>query len=149
MLVWDALRQIEHPKYWAVIFRRQEKELEQLTEYAKTYYPSYGGNQTGGGKHWVFPQGARIDFESMEHESDWEKYHGNNYTYMGFDELVTFTEKQYTSLFTWNRAVDKGLRAYTRWTSNPWPAERGDGIGWIMERFGIPFQRKIPKPIHL
>ena len=152
MLALDAVGQVDHPRYKAILFRRKRKELKQLIEYADGIYISMGAEPKGtweSGKTYTFPSGATIELNSMEHESDWEDYHGNNYTYLGFDELVTFTQAQYINLVTWFRAVEEELTPYVRWTSNPWPAEGGDGIEWIMDRFKIPAFTEIEHPIRI
>tara|TARA_R100000656_G_scaffold123239_1_gene99562 strand:- start:420 stop:1841 length:1422 start_codon:yes stop_codon:yes gene_type:complete len=141
-LVIDALRQVEHPRYLAMLFRRQYSELEELIAYAHQFYPVMGGVAREGGRDWNFPSGGKILFRQMEHTEDWRKFMGRNTTYLGFDELVSFTQEQYDGLQIWNRASAKGLKCYIRSTTNPWPDVRGDGIEWIMERWGIP--RNIP-----
>ena len=137
-LMMDALRQIDHPRYLAMILRRQYSELDELIGYGHEYYAPLGGTSRDGGKDWIFPSGAKILLRQMEHPDDWRKYMGRNTTYLGFDELVSFTREQYENLQIWNRASAAGLTCYVRSTTNPWPDPRGDGIEWIMERWGIP-----------
>ena len=147
-LIIDAIRQIDHPRYLATIFRRQYSELEELIGYGKEYYPPLGGVQKEGGRDWHFPSGARILFRQMEHPDDWRKFMGRNTTYLAFDELVSFTREQYENLQIWNRASASGLNCYVRATTNPWPDPRGDGIDWIMERFDIPKYKPIVDSIY-
>lgn len=147
-LMMDAIRQIDHPRYLATLFRRQYSELEELIGYAKEYYPSLGGVPREGGKDWTFSSGARILFRQMEHPDDWRKFMGRNTTYLGFDELVSFTKEQYESLQIWNRASAPGLNTYIRSTTNPWPDPRGDGIEWIMDRWHIPKYKPISDSIY-
>ena len=152
MLALDAMAQVDHPRYKAIIFRRKRKELKTLVEYCDGIYIAHGATAKGtweSGRTYTWKSGATIELNSMEHEADWEDYHGNNYTYLGFDELVTFTQAQYINLVTWFRSVDEGLTPYVRWTSNPWPAEDGDGIEWIMDRFRIPPFEEITQPIRI
>jgi len=147
ILLLDATRQIGHPLYYALIFRRIEDELHEMIRYARDIFPHLGGVEKESGKLWTFPSGAIIEFGSMHLSADWTKFHGRNITYLGFDELVTFTKEQYLSLMVWNRVTTTELTPYLRWTSNPWPDERGDGIEWIMERFSIPFGIPPKEPI--
>lgn len=150
MLVQDAIRQVDHPRYKGILFRRKRKELKEMIEYADAIYLPSGSSKKGSwetGVVYTFPQGSSIELNSIEHEDDWQDYHGGNYCYYGFDELVTFAMAQYTNLMTWLRAVEEGLTPYVRWTSNPWPAAGGDGIEWIMERFGIPDGVPVKRPI--
>tara|TARA_R100000963_G_scaffold20506_1_gene14427 strand:- start:163 stop:1284 length:1122 start_codon:yes stop_codon:yes gene_type:complete len=85
----------------------------------------------------------------MEHSEDWRKFMGRNTTYLGFDELVSFTQEQYEGLQIWNRAAASGLKCYLRATTNPWPDIRGDGIEWIMKRWNIPRSVSVAETIHL
>ena len=147
-LMMDAIRQIDHPRYLAILFRRQYSELEELIAYAQNYYPSLGGKSREGGRDWHFPSGAKILFRQLEHADDWRKFMGRNTTYLGFDELVSFTKEQYESLQIWNRASDSGLKCYVRSTTNPWPDPRGDGIDWIMDRWKIPKYQPITDSIY-
>jgi len=137
-LVIDALRQVEHPRYLAMLLRRQYSELEELIAYSHQFYPAMGGVPREQGRDWTFPSGSKILFRQMEHPEDWRKFMGRNTTYLGFDELVSFTQEQYEGLQIWNRASAKGLKCYLRSTTNPWPDVRGDGIEWIMQRWDIP-----------
>ena len=147
-LVMDAIRQVEHPRYLAMLFRRQYSELSELIEYASEFYPGVGGVSREGGRDWIFPSGAKVLFRQMEHVEDWRKYMGRNTTYLGFDELVSFTQDQYLGLQIWNRAAARGLKCYIRATTNPWPDVRGDSIDWIIDRWEIPKYRPVKEAIY-
>tara|TARA_R100000656_G_scaffold92341_1_gene66988 strand:- start:381 stop:1811 length:1431 start_codon:yes stop_codon:yes gene_type:complete len=147
-LVIDALRQVDHPRYLAMLFRRQYSELSELIEYAMQFYPAMGGVPRESGRDWTFPSGSKILFRQMEHAEDWRKYMGRNTTYLGFDELVSFTEDQYLGLQIWNRAAAKGLKCYLRSTTNPWPDVRGDSLDWIIDRWDIPKYRPVNEAIY-
>lgn len=148
-LVIDALRQVEHPRYLAMLLRRQYSELEELIAYSHQFYPAMGGTPREQGRDWTFPSGSKILFRQMEHSEDWRKFMGRNTTYLGFDELVSFTQEQYEGLQIWNRAAASGLKCYLRATTNPWPDIRGDGIEWIMNRWNIPRSVAVSETIHL
>jgi hypothetical protein len=148
-LVIDALRQVDHPRYLAMLLRRQYSELEELIAYSHQFYPAMGGTPREQGRDWTFPSGSKILFRQMEHSEDWRKFMGRNTTYLGFDELVSFTQEQYEGLQIWNRAAASGLTCYLRATTNPWPDIRGDGIEWIMERWNIPRSVAVTETIHL
>jgi len=147
ILMLDVLRQIDHPLYYAILFRRIEDELHEMIRYARDIFPNVGGVEKESGLLWTFPSGAQVELSSMHLSADWTKYHGRNITYIGYDELVTFTQEQYLSLMVWNRVTTDDLTPYIRWTSNPWPDDRGDGIGWIMDRFTIPYGIPPKEPI--
>lgn len=134
-LVMEALRQVNNPRYNAILFRRTFPKLEGadgLIARSQQWYPSYGGKYNDSKHFWRFPSGARIYFGHMEHDKDAQTYQGWQLTYIGFDELTEFTERQYMYLFTRCRAdANSGLRCYVRAATNP----GGMGHEWVKRRF--------------
>jgi len=133
-LVMEALRQIAHPKYTAVIFRRVFPSLEAangIIQRSLDWYPAYGGQYNGSKHYWTFPSGARIYFAHMQYEKDKMLYQGAEYAFVAFDELTEFEESQYTYMLTRLRAPAPGLRAYIRSATNP----GNIGHAWVKERF--------------
>src|SRR6476646_5983829 len=67
----------------------------------------------------------------MEHEADRFKFKTFEYDMVLFDELTSFTEKQYLFMFSRNRTKDKALPPIMRGGTNP-----GDvGHQWVYDRF--------------
>ena len=132
-LVCEALRQVHHPKYKAILFRKTYKQLDDLIWKSRNYYPmAFPKAKYNQSEHvWTFPSGAKIYFGSMPHRDSRFDYQGRSYTFIGFDELTHFTREEYTYLFSRNRADGPGLRSYIRATGNP----GGIGHGWVKERF--------------
>ena len=134
-LLMEALRQIGHPEYRAILFRRTFPKLEAadgLIDRSLRWYTAYDGIYNDTKHYWRFPSGARIYFGHMQREEDKQQYQGAQYAFIAFDELTEFTQSQYEYLFTRNR-VKKGigLRAYTRAATNP----GGIGHAWVKRRF--------------
>ncbi len=116
----------EIPGFSACIFRRTSKQVTEagaLWDQAGKIYPQVGGVAHVGALEYRFPSGAKIAFRHVEHEQDKHNYAGSEICYLGFDELYTFTESQFTFLMGRNRSVC-GVRPYIRATSNPHP-------GWL------------------
>ena len=119
----------------AIILRRTFPELEkELILRAYEYYPAMGGAPSNGGRRWRWDSGAVIDFAHAEHENDIRKYDSAEYNYIAFDELTSFTEFQYTYLFSRCRSSDPTLPAIVRSASNP----GNIGHGWVRKRFVEP-----------
>lgn len=140
-LAMEALRQVGKKKYKALILRKTYPELEELIVRTLELYPRiYPGARYNDNKHvWIFPSGARIYFGSMQHAKDRKKYQGQQYAFIGFDELTHFTFEEYSYMFSRNRSSDPNIRCYIRATTNP----GGVGHGWVKERFisgKTPFQ---------
>jgi hypothetical protein len=134
-IVLDALYQIGQPGYNAILFRRTYKQLagaDGLIELSKQVYPLVGGDYLKGERIWTFKDyPGTIRFAHLEHEDDVHAYEGHQYAYIGFDELQTFTLRQYLYMFSRNRASNPDIQPYTRSTFMP-----GDvGHFWVKARF--------------
>ncbi|EAX47548.1 protein of unknown function DUF264 [Thermosinus carboxydivorans Nor1] len=130
-LVIEALRQVAHPRYRAVIFRRTLTEASELIDRSRLYYPAAGGVWREQQKEWKFPSGAIIRFRYLENVGDELRYQGHEYQYIAFDELTHFDERQYLYLLSRCRTSDPALRCYVRAASNP----GGPGHHWVKARF--------------
>lgn len=134
-LLMGALRQIDNPRYNAILFRRTFPELEAadgLIPRSLNWFRAYQGEYNSQKHYWTFPSGARIYFGHLEHEKDKYNYQGAQFQYIGFDELTQFTETMYLYLFSRCRtSSDTGLRLFMRSASNP----GGIGHQWVKRRF--------------
>lgn len=132
-LVIEALRQVHIPHYKALILRKTFPQLSELIDKSRNYYarvfPGAVYNQST--RNWRFPSGARIQFGAMQHPKDREKYQGQAFDFIAFDELTHFCFDEYVYLFSRNRPNGPGTRVYIRATANP----GGVGHGWVKERF--------------
>lgn len=133
-LVTEALRQITHPLYTGIIFRRTFKMLSSangIIQRSQRLYPIYDGVYNKSDHVWTFPSGAKIFFGHMEHDGSELIYQGDEYSFIAFDELTEFLEKQYLFMFTRCRPAAPGLRAYIRSATNP----GNIGHRWVKKRF--------------
>lgn len=134
-LILDALYQIGLTGYNAILFRRTYKQLmgaDGLIELSKQVYPLLGGEYLKGERLWTFDKyPGTVRFAHLEHEDDVHSYEGHQYAWVGFDELQTFTERQYLYMFSRNRSSNPAIKPYTRSTFMP-----GDvGHFWVKKRF--------------
>lgn len=132
-LVIEGARQVDIPYYRGLILRKTTPELEQIIERAEAYYksvyPSVDFNST---KHtFTFPSGAKIRFGSLFRPQDKHKYQGQQYDFIGFDELTHFLNSEYDYLKSRNRGNGPDTKVYMRSTANP----GGIGHGWVKSRF--------------
>ena len=97
MLIIEALRQVDKPWYRGLILRKIIKELTQLAERARMYYsaayPGVRYNATS--RVFTFPSGATITFDGLQYTKDKEKYQGQQFEFIGFDELTQFKQAEY------------------------------------------------------
>lgn len=132
-LLMDVLRGIARPNYKAVIFRRTYPDLEEMLHRAIKMYtaPGVWATYNAQSHTFRFPSGAWIKFRHINHPKDVYKYQGQEYDYIGFDELPQFPKFVYLYLFSRLRGTDKTLARYIRGTGNP----DGEGMLWVKERF--------------
>lgn len=135
-IVVEALRQVDVPNYKGLILRRTFPQLSELLDKAQLYYkPAFPDARYNTTEHtWKFASGAKIRFGACQYEADKYNYQGQQYDFIGFDELTHFTQSQYEYILSRNRASGPGTIVYSRATANP----GGVGHGWVKERFISP-----------
>jgi hypothetical protein len=117
--------------------RRTFPELEKsLILRSQELFPATGAIYNSQLRRWRWPDyGSILDFGYAEHEQDVRKYDTTEYNYIGFDELTSFTEFQYSYLaFSRCRTSKSELPAFVRSASNP----GNIGHGWVRSRFVEP-----------
>ncbi len=122
-LLMEPLKYVDLTGFPAVIFRRtytQIKSAGGLWEDSEELYPLLGGVPTETKLLWSFPSGASIKFAHMQHEKDRKQWDGAQIAFIGFDQLESFTEKQFTYLMGRNRSMC-GVTPHIRATCNPAP----------------------------
>ena len=133
MLV-DPLRDVTNSNFRGLLVRRTTEELRDLIIESKKLYPSiFKGAKWGErDKTWTFPSGATIWFSYLDHDDDVTRYQGQQFTWVGFDELT-----QWPTPFAWNylssrmRSTDPTLTPVMRASTNP----GGSGAWWVKKMF--------------
>jgi predicted phage terminase large subunit-like protein len=134
-LLVAALADVTQTGYKAVIFRRTYPELESsVIDRARFLIPTirgFEGAVENTSKHeWSFPSRSRLLFRHLEDDAAAVAHRSAEYQYLGFDELTTFTERQYRYLMSRLR-TSKGHRLRVRAASNP----GGPGHSWVLKRW--------------
>jgi hypothetical protein len=89
----------------SLILRRRAVDAKSLSKAIKSL--NYGSwKYSGSGGELRTPCGRTVEVGGCEHEDDRDKYQGQPHDLIGFDELPTFTETQYTFIIGWNRPLD-------------------------------------------
>lgn len=123
----------QNGNYRALLIRRTFPQLRELIDRTRVIYPAIdaGATYKEADKVWEFSSGAKLIFGFCERDPDVYQYQGQQYQWIGVDELGHFpTPFVYEYLTSRLRSPDVSLRCYMRATCNPGPK-------WIMERFGI------------
>lgn len=147
-LLYEPLYHIGNPDFGAIIFRRTFPQITLeggLWDESDRLYPFAGATSTKGALRWVFPSGSTVVFRSIENEDDRYNFDGAQIPLIGFDQLESFTAKQFWYLLSRNRSTC-GVRPYVRATCNPQPGWLAELIQWwwdpqtgyaIPERSGV------------
>lgn len=131
-LLMGALRYVHVSSYRALLLRRTFPELlRSLIPKSFTRYLAIGGRPVMSSQpHWTFPSGAVIEFGHLQHDHDVHKYQSAEYQYIGFDELTSFTEKQYGYMLSRLRTT-ANIPCRVRSGTNP----GGEGHEWVFKRW--------------
>lgn len=133
-LVMGALRWVYNPQYAAIILRRERDDLRESIDRGREMYSKIcpGVDWVESRKRFEFPSGAFILFGEATYEESIEQYKTFQFSYIGFDELTTFTRHQYIYMLSRNRATKTAnLPLQMRAGTNP----DGPGHEWVFKRF--------------
>lgn len=129
--------------YWrGVILRRQFSSLKDLIVKSHRLFPRLfpGATYNKSMREWTFPTGEVLIFDYIEKKEQYEaKFHGQEYSFIGWDELTTWaTDDIYESMMSTLRTSYQPTKAQplmpplqVRSTTNPW----GVGKRWVKARF--------------
>ena len=124
----------------SLVLRRTNKEADKLFDrYAEVIGHENGANRNKG---WVI-DGRNIDIGGCQLEKDKQKRKGFPHDLIAFDELVDFTESQYTFIIGWNRTARPGQRCRIVATTNPPTSPEGM---WVVKRWAAWLDPTHPKP---
>lgn len=128
-LCLECVRHIHNPEFGAVIFRRTSKQVRAeggLWDRSMEIFTYAKGAPQESRIQWRFPSGVKITFIHIEHDKDKFSWDGSEIAYVGFDELIHFTESMFFDMLSRNRSTF-GKKAYVRGTINP------DAESWLAD----------------
>jgi Terminase large subunit, T4likevirus-type, N-terminal len=112
---------IAQPRYSGLLLRRTFRQLNQsnsIMNRALQWLAQSDASWNNADKRFTFPSGATITFGNLDSENDVYQYDSSEFQFIGFDELTSFSEKQYTYLFSRLRTTN----------NNPVPAADAFGL---------------------
>src|SRR5258708_6255858 len=134
-LLVGALQLVERPGYHGLLLRRTLRQLNQLNSIMNRglqWMAKTDAVWKDVDKRFTFPSGATITFGNLDSEDDVYQYDSSEFQYIGFDELTSFRERQYTYLFSRLRTTrDNPVPLRMRSASNP----GNRGHDWVKTRF--------------
>lgn len=137
-LLLEPLRHIGNKDFGAVIFRRSIPEIMKegaLWDEASNIYPLLGGRQNKVDHFFTFPSGAKVTLAHLQDEENLKDWRGAQIALIEFDQLETFTEKQFFYMLSRNRSTS-GIQPYVRASCNPEPGWLADFLSWWIDKEG-------------
>lgn len=130
---------LRYGKAWrGIMFRKTYPELEELQSRASEVFPKSGGvykTQPSAdypfSNCWYWPNGATVKMRFIEHERDYGRYHGHQYTGISFDEVTEYPTPSGLLKMLSTLRSPHGVPCTVRLTGNP----GGIGHGWVKERY--------------
>jgi predicted phage terminase large subunit-like protein len=146
-ILMEAARNIDHPRYRGVVFRRTFPQITDaggLADIAAVLYPVYGGVATENRCKWTFPSGAQIKFNHLQYDADMVDYRSSQFSFLGIDQVEEFGQKAVFFLIARTRpSPGYNRRTYVRLSCNPEPGWLADFIQWWWDqKTGYPIKER-------
>lgn len=137
------------PWWRGIIFDREYKNLDDLVAKSKRWFPLFNDGVKFSGSlgdfKWTWPTGEELLFRQVKREDDYNKYHGHEYPFIGWNELTKYPSPSlYDAMLSCNRSSflpnehspDKSrplpeIPLVVFSTTNP----HGPGHNWVKRRF--------------
>lgn len=129
---------VGHGQDWrGILFRRTYDELSDIVAKSRRWFselfPRAKFNQVA--HRWDFPDGEVLRMSYMAKPSDYYRYHGHQYTWIGWEELTNWpSDECYRLMFSTLRSTNPSVPRHVRATCNP----HGVGHNWVKARFQLP-----------
>ena len=130
---------LRYGQYWrGIMFRKTYTELEELQGRALEIFPATGAIYKAQSSAdypfsncWYWPNKATVKMRYIEHERDYGRYHGHQYTGLSMDEVTEYpTPNGLLKMLSTLRSAH-GVPCTARLTGNP----GGVGHGWVKHRY--------------
>lgn len=103
-LLMAALQYVDVPGYAALLLRKTWPDLVlpgAIMDRTRQWLEDTPARPKDGGRVWVFPSGARIQFGYLQHDAQKFRYQSAEFQFIGFDELTQWKdEATYDYLFS-------------------------------------------------
>ena len=132
---------ITHPRYRALVLRKNYDDLVDWIDKAAYLYKRYGAEIIGKPAVIRWPSGAKFRLGHLKDRTSYEKYLGHGYHRILVEELTQISQEiQYIKILGSCRSTINELRPQIFNTANP----GGKGHAWVKKRFVDPSPPNIP-----
>lgn len=127
---------IAHVSQWGPhakgrFIRRSYPQLAEVRLRMGDLFPKLGARWRESEHVWIFPDGGRLWLSHLDNEADAELYQGQEFTWLGFDELPNWPAPGPVDRMRATLRSPKGVTCVFRATGNP----GGSGHAWVRERY--------------
>ena len=141
LLLMRPLRYINDPNFEGIFFRKNTTQLTGaggLWPESKKIYSHFKPRVREKDLQQIFKSGATLNFKYLDHENDAQSHMGLQYSFIGFDELTTYSSTQFTYLLSRLRSA-ADMNSFCLGTCNPDPDSWViDWIKWYLDELGFP-----------
>lgn len=140
VLLMGGTRQIDKPRYKALITRETGPQLQELIDRSHRVFPQMATKPHWRGdlRRWQWPSGATLKFEAIGTPDDVERIMGQEWSYVGQDEVGNIPDERVVDLVQAEiRCPDPSVVRMWRGSANPGKA----GHAWFKRRFVNPCGR--------
>lgn len=112
-------------RFWrGVIFDREYKNLDDLVDKSKKFFEKFNDGakfkEASGDLNWSWPSGEELLFRAVKKDTDYSRYHGHEYSFIGWNELTKYpTSYLYDMMISCNRSS---------FTEKDWPIVKGKPV---------------------
>lgn len=120
-----------------LLFRQTYKQLADVVRKTKRLFPRIFPLATynEAAMRWTWPGGEQLTLSYIERPEDYYNYHGQQFTWIGFEELTTWpTPDCFTMMLSCLRSSNPRAPKRYRATTNPY----GPGHSWVKSRYNLP-----------
>jgi len=130
-----------------ILFRQHHADLKDVVRKSKKIFLKACPDakfKDSSPKCWTFPGGEKLYFSQFERLSDYDKHHGNEIPWIGWEELTNWSDdKGYKKMMSTCRSSNPEVAKIkrVRATTNP----HGLGHNWVKQRFNLSASRGKPQ----
>src|SRR5574343_128018 len=125
-----------------ILFRKTYPELSDVITKSNKWFPLLcpGAKFNKADHTWTFPGGEQLRLRHMAKPEDYQKYHGHQYPWIGWEELTNWVDDVcYKRMMSCSRSPRPEIPKVIRSTTNPY----GPGHNWVKLRWKLPRARGI------
>jgi hypothetical protein len=115
----------------AIMFRKTYPQLEEIEREAKRLFVPMGTRYNATKHNFIFPNGAELRLASLEKDRDVEKYQGQQFGLIVFDELANWPTDYCWEYMTSRNRSAAGVECQMLGTGNP----GGPGNAWVKNKW--------------